>query len=115
MAATSLSILTLTVAATGTIAQHRFVTPAGLQTGAGENAIGSSLTAAVSGNKIPVMHLGIATVEAGAAVSAGASLKADADGKAITWATSGAKLGIARTAAAASGDLIEVLLIPNLA
>lgn len=51
----------------------------------------------------------------GAAVTAGATLKSDASGRAITWATSGAKVGIALEAATASGQMIEVLLIPNVA
>jgi len=111
----AVSLLTLTVLATGTIAANRFVTPAGAQAGAGANTLGAARTDAASGAYLPVDVLGTAVVEAGAAVAAGASLKADANGKAITWVTSGAKIGIALGAAAADGDLIEVLLIPNLA
>jgi hypothetical protein len=107
--------LTLTVAATGTIAANRFVTPAGAQAGADANTLGVTRTAAISGDKIAVDVLGTAVVEAGAAVSAGASLKADSSGRAITWVTSGAKIGIALQAAGAAGEFIEVLLIPNVA
>lgn len=108
-------ILTLTAAATGTIAANRFVTPAGAQAGADANTLGVSRLAAVSGDKIPVDVLGTTTVEAGAAVSAGATVKADSSGRAITWATSGAKVGLALEAAGAAGAMIEVLLIPNVA
>jgi len=115
MAATSLPLLVRTVIASGAIAQARFVTPAGAQAAAGENALGVALVAAVAADKAPVAVLGTAIVEAGAAVSAGATIKADANGKAIPWATSGAKIALALSAAAADGDTIEVLLIPNVA
>lgn len=115
MSAQSKPVLTLTVTATGTIAENRFVTPAGAQAGADANTLGAARTAAVSGDKIPVDVLGTAVVEAGAAISAGATLKSDASGRAITWATSGAKVAVALQAASAAGQMIEVLLIPNAA
>lgn len=109
----SLPILTLTVALPGPVAAHRFVSPVGDQAGADAVALGVARTAGVAGERVPVEVLGTAIVEAGAAVAAGAALKVDAAGKAIPWATSGAKVGIALQAAAADGDLIEILLIPN--
>lgn len=115
MAATSTPILAYTLPATGTISAARFVTPAGAQAGADANTLGVARVAAVSGDKVPVDVMGIAIVEAGAAVSAGAAVKSDSSGRAITWATSGAKIGLALTAAGAAGDMIEVLLIPNAA
>lgn len=108
-------ILTLTHRLTGTVAQYRFVTPAGAQAGADAYTLGVSRVAGVSGDDIAVDVLGTAIVEAGAAVAAGASLKSDASGRAITWATSGAKVGIALQAASGAGEFIEVLLIPNVA
>ena len=51
----------------------------------------------------------------GAAVAAGATVKSDASGRAITWASSGAKVGLALEAATAAGQMIEVLLVPNVA
>lgn len=115
MSFNSTPVLTLTVAATGTIAAHRFVTPAGAQAGADANAIGVARSSAVSGDRLPVDSIGTATVEAGAAVSAGATLKSDSQGRAITWVTSGGRLGIALEAATAAGQFIEVLLLPNAA
>jgi hypothetical protein len=115
MAATSTSVLTLTIVAAGTIVAARFVTPAGVQAGADANALGVARTAAGSGDKIPLDALGVAIVEAGAAVTTGATVKSDASGRAITWASSGARLGVALTAAGAAGDMIEVHLIPNAA
>lgn len=111
----SIPVLTLTVVASGAIVANRFVTPLNDQAVADENTLGVSRTAAADGEACPVDVIGTTTVEAGAVVAAGASLKSDASGRAITWATSGAKVGIALSAAAAAGDLIEVLLVPNVA
>lgn len=115
MSQQNISVLALTVAAAGTIAANRFITPAGAQAGADANTLGVCRQAAVAADKVTVDVLGTAIVEAGAAVSAGASLKSDASGRAITWATSGAKVGIALEAATGAGQMIEVLLIPNVA
>lgn len=116
MSAQNISLLSLTVAATGIIAAARFVTPAGAQAGADANTLGVSRYAAgAAGEKIAVDVIGTAIVEAGAAVALGATLKSDANGKAITWASSGAKAAIALQAAAAAGEFFEVLLIQNVA
>jgi len=111
----NLAVLALTVAATAPLTANRFVTVAGAVPAADANVLGVTRAAAVSGDKIPVDVLGTAVVEAGAAVAAGDSIKTNASGQAITWATSGAKVAIALEAASASGQLIEVLLIPNVA
>ncbi len=109
------AILTHSVTAAGTVSASRFVTPAGAQAGADANTLGVSRFAGVVGEKLAVDVLGTAVVEAGAAVSAGATVKSDASGRAITWVTSGAKVGLALDAAGAAGAFIEVLLIPNVA
>jgi hypothetical protein len=110
------SVLTLTMTAAGAITAHRFVTAAGAQAGADANAIGVALAAAsAAGDKVPVLAIGTVSVEAGAAISAGATVKADAQGRAVPWATSGARLGIALAAASAAGELVEVLLVSNAA
>lgn len=115
MSTQSLSILTLTLAAASAIAACRFVTPLGAQAGADVNTIGAACNAAAIGDKFPVDVRGTTTVEAGAAVAVGATLKSDASGRAITWITSGAKVGIALEAATAAGQFIEVLLVDNVA
>ena len=107
------SLLALPVTLSGTVAANRFVTPAGAQAGADATTLGVSRSAGVSGEKISVDVLGTAIVEAGAAISAGATLETDANGKAVTWATSGGKVGIALQAASGAGVFIEVLLLPN--
>ena len=115
MSQQAIPVLALTALLTGTVTANRFVTPAGAQAGADANTLGVVRTAGVSGEKVTADVLGTAIVEAGAAVAANATVKSDASGRAITWVSSGAKVGIALQAASAAGDLIEVLLIPNAA
>lgn len=115
MSKQAIPLLTLSVDLTGTVAKYRFVTPAGAQAGADANALGVCRFDGVSGDKAPVDVLGTTIVEAGAAYAAGATLKIDASGRAITWATSGAKVALALEAAGAVGEFHEVLLIPNVA
>jgi hypothetical protein len=115
MSKSATAVLVLTATATAAITASRFVTPAGAVAGAGANTLGVADSTVASGKTFPVVALGTATVEAGAAVSAGDTVKSDATGRAITWATSGAKVGIALEAAGAAGAFIEVALIPNAA
>ncbi len=107
------SLLCLTLTATGTITANRFITPAGAMAGADANALGVARSAGVSGDKIPVDVLGTAVVESGAAVTVNSAVKSDASGRAINWATSGQRLGVALEAATAAGQFIEVLLFNN--
>jgi len=58
---------------------------------------------------VAVRIRGTAFVEAGAAVSAGQDLEVGANGTAVPL-TTGKKVGVALTGAAAAGDMIEVLL-----
>jgi hypothetical protein len=115
MSQQNISLLALTMIASGAVTANRFVTPAGAQAGADANAIGVSRVTAASGEKMPVDVLGTIQIEAGAAFSAGATLKSDALGRGITWATSGARLAIALQAATAAGQVVEALPIPNAA
>lgn len=108
-------VLTLSVKAIGVITANRFVTAAGAVAGADANTFGAAIAAAAIGEMVPVDVLGTATVEAGAAVTAGATVKSDATGRAITWVTAGAKVGLALETASAAGVMIEVLLISNVA
>jgi len=108
MSAQSVNLLTLPVTATGTLVANRFVTAAGSQTGSGEAALGVARSAAAIGALCSVDVLGTWTMEAGAAVSAGAEIQSDSSGRAIT-AAGGVVLGIALTAAGGAGSLLEVL------
>lgn len=109
----NISLLTLPVVLASACAAQRFITATGSPAGAGANALGVTRYGAAAGATVPVDVLGTAVVEAGAAIAQGDTLKADADGRAITWATSGAKVAIALQAASVAGQLIEVLLLPN--
>jgi hypothetical protein len=113
MSFNSTPILTLTRALAGVVAAHRFVTPAGAQAGADAVTNGVTHVAGVAADNVPLVVLGTAVVETGAAVALGDTLKSDASGRAITWVTSGAKVGRALEAATAAGQFIEVLLLPN--
>ncbi len=115
MAKQSFPILTLAVTATGAVTANRFITPAGAVAGADANTLGVAQSSAAIGDRVAVDILGTAVVEAGAAIAANATLKSDSTGRAITYATSGAKVGIALAAASAAGDFIEVLLMQNVA
>ncbi len=113
MSAQNISLLSLALTLSATVSANRLVTFAGAHVGAGANSYGVSRSSGVSGDKITIDVLGTAVIEAGAAVTAGDTIKSDATGRAITWATSGAKVGQALQAATAAGQMIEVLLIPN--
>lgn len=77
--------------------------------------IGDFLGAEMIGDRIEVIHLGIAELEVGAAVVAGALLTADAQGRGIT-ASAGNRYGaIAIHEATAAGLIIPVLLTFGLA
>lgn len=110
----SLSLITLTVVATGAITANRFVSPAGALAGAAGNAYGVAESAAAIGEKIPVTSHGTAVVEAGAAIAAGALVEADATGRAITKAA-GVTLGrlAPGEVAGAAGQFVEVILFNN--
>jgi hypothetical protein len=86
-----------------------------LLTGAAVSAGGRGYPCATGGaigDLIPVVLLGVAIGEAGAAVTAGVGLEFDSAGRYITHDT-GILVGRALTAAAASGSTLEVFIIPN--
>lgn len=109
----NIALLSLPVVLSSTCAAQRFVTSTGTQAVLGSNTLGIARCGADANTLVPVDVLGTAVVEAGAAITQGDTLKADADGRAITWATSGAKVAIALQAASVAGQPIEVLLLPN--
>lgn len=106
-------IQTLSRTASATLAAHRFVTVAGAVPAANAAVFGVTQTAATSGQLLPVVTLGTARVEAGAAVTAGAVVMTDNQGRAVTHTSTNVKVGYALTAAGAAGEFIEVFLIPN--
>lgn len=110
-----ISLLAHPLLLTTAVAANRFVTPAGAQAGADANTLGVARTAGAIGERVTADLMGTAVLEAGAAVAAGSTLKSDATGRAIVWATAGAKVALALEAATAAGQFIECLLIPNAA
>lgn len=110
----NISLLTLTVQASGAVTAHRFVTPVRDQAVAGENAIGVAQSDAADGDQFPVDVLGTTLVESGAAIAEGALIESDASGRAITQSAGATLARLAPGASAsAAGDLVEVVLIPN--
>jgi len=110
--------------ATGAITQRRLV-KLGANDGEVQQAaaaadfvigVSGELPAAI-GERCDVSQIGIEWVEAGAAITRGALLMSDANGRAITAAAgAGANVrtaGIAQESATALGDLIRVLIIPG--
>ena len=111
MAVGEVAILQKTVIATATLTQYRGATLAGAAVSAAGNGYPCA-TGGVSGDAIPMVLLGVAVCEAGAAISAGALLEFDSAGRFITR-SAGAIVGRALSAAAGSGSLFEGFVIPN--
>lgn len=108
----NISTLTLSILASATLSACRGVTVAGAVPSAGANVIGFTRTSAASGDLVPVDADGTVMAEAGAAISAGAALEVDNQGRVITRNT-GAVVGRALKAAGAAGQQIEIRFIPN--
>ncbi|HEX9391484.1 MAG TPA: capsid cement protein [Usitatibacteraceae bacterium] len=111
---TSISILALTLVASGAITNGRFVGPAGAQAAAAGNALGVAKTDAAIGDLVAVTVMGTEITEAGAAIAANALVEIDAAGRAVTKAA-GVTVGrlAPGSAAGAAGDYVEVILFPN--
>ena len=107
-------VLNLSVTLGEDVKAYRLVTLAGATpSSSGDPVVGATVREGDSGDLLPVTVLGTATVEAGAAVTRGAEVQANADGKAIAQAGSGSVAGIALEAASADGDKIEVFIQPK--
>lgn len=112
MAAAAIKILTVSVVAAAALAQYRAVTNAGVLPAAGARSLGFTDTIAAVGERVSVGVLGTTIAEAGAAFVAGDALEVDAAGRVIAKAA-GVVVARAMQPAAAAGQLVEVLLIPN--
>ena len=106
-------VLTVTLKAAAAITKNRFITATGAVPAAGANVLGVACADAANNEYVPVQALGIGVVEAGGAIVAGAGVSTTATGKADTQNAAEKTVGRALDAAAADGDLIRVLLIPN--
>lgn len=102
-----------TVALIGTVAQYARVTNAGAAAGALEVDIGVVMVDGVSGDVVSVAlptKEGTRLMIAAAAITAGAYVYGAASGK-VTSVANGNLKGIAREAASADGDIIEVVAL----
>ena len=82
---------------------------------AGESAIGIAVDSSTnkSSRAITVVDLqggGVAEVAVGGAVAIGDNLATDGDGKAVEATTGQRILGVAKSAGAAAGDIIQIIL-----
>jgi hypothetical protein len=113
MAATAIPTLTLGITAAAALAQYQAVTVGGAIATAAGHAVGFTQTTAASGARVPVTAGGTAIAIAGGPVTVGEALEVvGLVGKVDTLAA-GVPIARALTAAAADGDQIEVLIIPN--
>lgn len=114
-ASSNISLLTLSIVASATVAADRFITTAGAHASAGGLPLGVTRSAGESGDMVPVDVMGTAIVTAGAAIALDAAIAVGTDGKAITHDGDGDKhaCGRALSAATGDGDTLEVLLIPS--
>jgi len=106
-------ICTDTVKAAGGISAHRFVKHDGAQAANDDAAYGVARHAVATGELVAVDNHGVVPVEAGAAVSLGAAIQSDANGRAIALTDDGVALGRAVEAASAAGEFIRVHLNAN--
>jgi hypothetical protein len=112
MSSAASNLAVLSVVASAVLSPMRAVTVAGAIPAAGANTLGVALQAGPIGIATPIVVLGTALCEAGAAVAAGVLLEVNSTGQFIPR-TSGAIVGRALTAAASIGDQFEAFLIPN--
>lgn len=101
-------ILTLSMTASAALTMNRMVGLDGDVCGAEAKAAGMAQFDADAGEQVGVAALGVILVEAGAAITAGAEIESDDEGRAIAK-TRGAGNGHALDAALAAGDVIRVL------
>lgn len=105
----TISALSITLVATADVRAFRFVTVNAAEAGAGEAAIGVAKNDEKAGRAFAVDVVGVFDMVAGAAITAGDQVEADADALPIPR-TSGVVNGLALTSAANPGDLVKILI-----
>lgn len=88
----------------------RFIGYDGNYASAGASALGVLDASTNAGEYAPVITYGIVLVETGGAITVGAKVESDAQGRAVTQ-TTGTVLGYALDSAASAGEKIRVKLI----
>ncbi|ANJ66055.1 DUF2190 domain-containing protein [Halothiobacillus diazotrophicus] len=101
-------ILTTSITAAADLTINRFIGFDGNPCAAGAKAIGVAELDAAAGEQATANSLGVILVEAGAAITVGDPVEADANACAIPL-SAGANNGHALDAAAAAGDVIRIL------
>jgi hypothetical protein len=98
-----------------TTGQYLFVVATGgeiVVAGAGASAVGVLNNAPADGQPAEVIVNGVAKVESGAAVTAGAKVMSNGSGQAIAATGTNFVTGIALTASDGIGEIISVLVMP---
>ena len=103
-------VLVTTVKTAGKIVANRFVSFAGKQATATDKVLGATPYDADINEILAVDTIGTVVVEAGGALAVGDEVSPDAQGCAVKTAGSAKAVGIARSAAAGAGELIQVLV-----
>jgi len=98
------------ITAAAALTGKRFIGFDGNHAGANAKARGVSLFDTDSGAECSLVALGFALVTAGGAITLGAKVASDANGKVVSWST-GEVNGFACSAASADGDVILVKLV----
>lgn len=112
MAATSVSLLQISLTSTAAVAQYQPVLATGAVTTAAANAVGfAQVAVTASGTLYPATVIGTSKAIAGAPITAGALVEVHTTVTKVVTKSAGIAIGRALTAAAADGDEIEVLII----
>ncbi|MBF0370980.1 MAG: DUF2190 family protein [Magnetococcales bacterium] len=116
MSQQNISVLTLTVTASGTVTTARGVGYDGAQaTTAGQKVMGIAMTGAAAGESLAVVTKGTAIVESGAAIAIGDSLMVDTQGR-VTPVTGNLSIGSGATpvtSTAANGEILTGADLPE--
>lgn len=104
----------ITLTSTAATAQYQPVQATGAPAAAAGNACGfANAAATAAGQALPVSVGPTALAVAGAAIAAGALLEVHTTVTQVVTKAAGVSIGRALNAAAAAGDIVEVLPIPN--
>ncbi|MDD9911650.1 MAG: DUF2190 family protein [Alphaproteobacteria bacterium] len=108
----NISLLKLSVQASGAVTAKQFVGFDGAVATAAGNAYGVAEFDAANTELVSLTIVGTAVVKSGAAFAKGAALEVGSDGKAVTQ-SAGVTVARALEAASAADEDVEVLLINN--
>lgn len=102
-------VTSINAVADHTSSKNKFIGFDGNLCGANTKALGVCYANTSLNNQMPVLSKGIALILSGAAVSVGAKIASDANGKAVTYST-GEHNGFTLDSASGADELIRVLL-----